>query len=491
MAWDICVDSLKFNADTNGLLKEFRLPHIVRQTTHPPLPMSSQRNPPKTGFSKLVWELIYRLAHLLPAKTKRQRKARAAYLATKIQENADRHGPLAAAVAVNGVLIALGGLITVRHSLSTGDQDAIEVSLNDGFLTKDEAPAPPSGGSTAASQAALDQAMQQMLTTPAATASDLTAVTTVAPAPVAFEVKAAAPTGPSAATLQALNQATATAAGNASNGTATGSQSGTGTIGRQGEGGGTGTLTGLGSGTWDSKSRNAQGNVGAGWARPGKDALENQKIVLIYDQTQRFAGDTQNYPEIEGIKNTIIRNNQLLGQIDVLSGLIAKERRKGDEDYKFDLKPAQNPEIGAPSHDGYSAGKGFVWLSPSQHGTVKIAGDYANTYWAILEACEKYAGQKATLVVFSDFVEGTRNYDDVEFLAKALIKAELRLYLITTEKVPAAPAYALARQTGGDVRRVYSKSYSAILNGNYEGTLQWADPESKNLLRNLDQAPQP
>ncbi|OJV22378.1 MAG: hypothetical protein BGO12_13420 [Verrucomicrobia bacterium 61-8] len=215
---------------------------------------------------------------MLPSHNERQRKARAEYFAQKVYENTDRHGPLACAVAINCVLIALGGLVTIRSSLAP-NEDAIEVSLGtEGFLTEDTSSSPPAGGGSAA-QAVLEQAAQQMMTaTPTpAVPTDLTAITTMANTALAFDVKPAAPSTPSIGvpTIKAPTVAKGT-------GTGTGEGQGTGT--GNGTGSGTGTETGQGTG-----SGTGTGQRGGG-ARIGTLHIEGARIGILHD-TSGSMGD--------------------------------------------------------------------------------------------------------------------------------------------------------------------------------------------------------
>ncbi|MFV0414783.1 MAG: hypothetical protein ACK5NG_00285, partial [Chthoniobacterales bacterium] len=144
--------------------------------------------------------------------------------------------------------------------------------------------------------------------------NNLSAITTSAPSALSFEVKPASLTPVSVATVATVASANTGGSGDGNDSADTG-----------GKGGGSGKGIGLGysSATWPG-TKKALGNVGEGWGRPGKDALVNQDIILIVDQSQRIRAKKKLHSGVQNLINALKATNNVIGELGTLTGIMAK-----------------------------------------------------------------------------------------------------------------------------------------------------------------------
>lgn len=360
--------------------------------------------------------------------------------------------PLGFALTINAILVI--SLTLTSFTVPVDRDDYMNVTL-DNFLL-DQPDAKPRSGDEFANLAAIQQQAEHMMLTPDAMADRFPPNEISAPVPVVLQLKTS---GPMVVSVDAMAEIQSRSI-------------------RPIEGAPE-TERAVGETGWDRTSKSAKGNMGAGWNRPGKDSLKGQEIVLIIDVTLCRPNEADLTAEVKSLIDTLRRTNTVLGEITCCNGVLVSKSGKhydkllgcfldGEGKPQSDFSPAKNVRS--------------VW-----NGSNSLPADRISAYWAVKDACLQFAGRKAAIILISDFAEGANNLSEVEPLVKALIHSELRLYLITIDEVPSAVACMVARQSGGDIRRVYNSYWKEMNRAPDE--IPWADPQSRNLLRNLDSAP--
>lgn len=411
-----------------------------------------------------LYRLAFKIGLLIPSSSPRKGRARATAFATWVVALAERHSALAIAAVINAALVSLLSLITftVIHE----KQDAMEVSLG-GFLLEINRPMPPPDANSA-NAAVLAQA-QQMITTMPEPPAIISAITTVAPTSLAFTASIPTPTrlSPDAAILLPAVSGENSIRKDREQGK------------DSGEGPGSGRGRAIGEASWGS-SKSVRGNIGPGWVRPGRDSFENQKMILVVDQSMKGPGELHIEKDIQAVIDGLRRTNTILGEFTCFSGAMASQADVSNPTLYADMLDRNGNRLSA-----YSDYRNPV----DDEAAGALSTDRVNAYWCVRDAIEKYAGQKATILVISDFIEGSPNSDEeIEDLARALINAELRLYLVTVSRPPPPTARIIAFQTGGETRRMRVESYAEYTKG-VKDAIPWADV-NYNPLRNLDSAPE-
>lgn len=363
-----------------------------------------------------LYKAAWLLSSVLPASSKRARKARTARYAKAFEDNTEKHGPLVLAVAINGIVLALAGMAAkARQGGGDSKPAAMEMVVDTGFFEPlGGGGAPPTAASTA--QAVdMSQAVALPTAAPQASAEEMLNMVSANTATLNFAVKAMVPNAPSVQVAntvveqaEAVETVEATEAVETVESTApveTGEMTeATAFVGAGAEGSTNSTTVGPGHGpgygTWNGerigkRPDNAQavGNTGPEWAYgAGKDALEGQDIFLLLDTSESMGGFSTS-----AVVDNIVGKNNLVGKTMFYFGRI---------------DPPTQAEAEAASY------------------TTRDKNSTHTLHESIINACKNYKGDPAILLVVSDFTDGSDQLENVPYMVEALLKAKLRLYVV-------------------------------------------------------------
>ena len=434
--------------------------------------------------SHLIYMGVYAIAMLISGKGRSKRRA-AALLAKKVEAGAQIYSPLGLALLVNAMVISLFGTLAPRQEGGSRNESAITMTIApEGFFGNSPTPKPPGGGkgASAAISNALLTAVPGMTSTPMPTVALNTpsAVLTHAlnaPA-LAFDVQPTRPTTTDVA--GAANTATeGTQAGEAAN-TGSNTEAGDGPSNGSGEGAGDGKGTGQGNGE-GTGSGSGQGKYSK--ANPAKSGdgrlprsykhLEGMKLYVLCEFTGLFgAGATGSLrAPMPGapMRGTPAGTLTMLGPT-LLPALLS----------------ASNKILGA-----YTAGNDALHNSEGGINGYQDLTEFEQLYngvLAIADAQKRSPIEGASLVIMGEFQYGKMRKEELlylEELQKALITANLPLFIITSANKPNIEITRMAEATGGQYlgRLACVEAQNQIRSKELRERLGWELTFENNQLR--------